>query len=121
ERLRPVRHPGPGPGGDGPVARCAVRDGAVGDLSLLVADGIYGSDLVTRMVAAHKARPAAHNPLTAHFVDYIEQYIKQRYGDVALYEGGLTITTTLDLSTQATADKWVKAGVNTYARRGGNT
>jgi len=94
---------------------------AVGDLSLLVADGIYGSDLVTRMVAAHKARPAAHNPLTAHFVDYIEQYIKQRYGDVALYEGGLTITTTLDLSTQATADKWVKAGVNTYARRGVNT
>jgi len=94
---------------------------AVGDLSLLVADGIYGSDLVTRMVAAHKARPAAHNPLTAHFVDHIEQYIKQRYGDVALYEGGLTITTTLDLSTQATADKWVKAGVNTYARRGVNT
>ena len=84
---------------------------AVGDLSLSVADAIYGSDLVAKMIAAHKARPAAHNPLTAHFVDYIERYIAQRYGDVALYEGGLTITTTLDLSTQATADKWVKAGV----------
>src|SRR5436309_515253 len=68
---------------------------AVGDLSLPVADGIYGSDLIAKMVAAHKAWPAAHNPLTAHFVDYIELYIKQRYGDVALYEGGLTITTTL--------------------------
>src|SRR5437016_12838207 len=32
---------------------------AVGDLSLSVADGIYGSDLVTKMVAAHKARPDA--------------------------------------------------------------
>ena len=48
-------------------------------------------------------------------------YIKQRYGDVALYEGGLTITTTLDLSTQAMADKWVKSGVRTYAKRGVNT
>src|SRR5207244_10151097 len=32
----------------------------------------------------------------------------------------LQITTTLDLKTQAMADKWVKAGVNTYARRGVN-
>ena len=94
---------------------------AVGDLSLSAADAIYGSDLVAKMIAAHKARPAAHNPLTAHFVDYIERYIAQRYGDVALYEGGLTITTTLDLSTQATADKWVKSGVHAYAKRGVNT
>jgi len=43
-------------------------------------------------------------------VDYIEHYIKLRYGEQALYEGGLQITTTLDLKTQAMADKWVKAG-----------
>src|SRR2546430_7680403 len=73
------------------------------------------------MIAARKALPAAHPALTAHFVDYIVKYIKQRYGDLALYEGGLTITTTLDLSTQAMADKWVKSGVKTYAKRGVNT
>lgn len=94
---------------------------AVGDLPRSIATSIYASDLMSRMIAVHKAQPAAHNPLTAHFVDYIVSYIKQRYGDEALYEGGLTITTTLDLATQALADKWVKSGVRTYARRGVNT
>src|ERR1700674_568794 len=73
------------------------------------------------MTPAHQAVPAQHHPLTAHFVDYVEQYIVQRYGQKALYEGGLTITTTLDLTTQASADKWVKSGVQTYAKRGVNT
>lgn len=100
-----------------------VLDGivAVGDLSRPAADAIYSSHLIEKMVATRKAMPAAHSGLTAHFVDYVEQYIRQRYGDQALYEGGLTITTTLDLSTQALADKWVKSGVATYARRGVNT
>jgi membrane peptidoglycan carboxypeptidase len=94
---------------------------AVGDLSRSTADSIFASDLLAKMMAAHRSLPAAHNPLTAHFVDYIVAYVKKRYGEQALYEGGLTITTTLDLSTQALADRWVKAGVRTYARRGVNT
>jgi membrane peptidoglycan carboxypeptidase len=99
-----------------------VLDGmvAVGDISRSEADAIHSSDLLTKMVAAHKTRPAAHNPMTAHFVDYVMRYIKQRYGEKVLYEGGLMITTTLDLSTQAVADKWVKAGVSTYAKRAVN-
>jgi membrane peptidoglycan carboxypeptidase len=101
----------------------SVLDGlvAVGDLSKTAADSLYSGDLVAKMIAAHKALPGSHNPLTAHFVDYIEQYIIQRYGAQALYEGGLRITTTLDLGTQAMADKWVKSGVATYAKRGVNT
>jgi membrane peptidoglycan carboxypeptidase len=100
----------------------AVLDGmvAVGDLSRTASDTIYSSDLVSKMIAAHKALPVAHNPLTAHFVDYIERYITQRYGEQALYEGGLRITTTLDLGTQVLADKSVKSGVATYAKRGVN-
>src|SRR5215467_7928051 len=94
---------------------------AVGDLSSSTADGIYAGDLMSRMLAAHKALPAAHNPRTAHFVDYIEQYVTRRYGALALYEGGLTVTTTLDLGTQAIADRWVKAGVKAYSKRGVNT
>ena len=93
---------------------------AVGDLRRSEADAVYASDMVARMVAAHRSRPSAHGALTAHFVDYIERYVKQKYGEQALYEGGLTITTTLDLPTQAVADKWVKAGVRTYAKRGVN-
>ena len=100
-----------------------VLDGmvAVGDLTRPAADAIYRGDLVARMIAAHNELAPKHNPLTAHFVDYVERYVAQRYGDQALYEGGLKITTTLDLGTQALADKWVKAGVNAYARRGVNT
>src|SRR5437879_13800258 len=94
--------------------------GTVGDLSGSAADTIYAVDLLTRMLTLHKSLAIAHNPLTVHFVDYIVAYIKQRYGDVALYEGGLTITTTLDLSTQAMADKSVESGVRTYANSGGN-
>jgi membrane peptidoglycan carboxypeptidase len=93
----------------------------VGDLTRSAADAAYKSDMIAKMIAAHKAVPAQHNPLTAHFVDYVEQYVLQRYGQRALYEGGLTITTTLDLTTQAMADKWVKSGVRTYATRGVNT
>jgi membrane peptidoglycan carboxypeptidase len=101
----------------------AVLDGmvVVGDLSKAEADATFKSDLIDKMVAAHKALPLAHNALTAHFVDYIERYITQRYGEKALYEGGLRITTTLDLGTQSLANKWVKAGVNTYAKRSVNT
>ncbi|MEO8745685.1 MAG: transglycosylase domain-containing protein [Candidatus Dormiibacterota bacterium] len=100
-----------------------VLDGmvSVGDLSKSSADAMFNSDLIVKMVAAHKALPAQHNPLTAHFADYIEQYITQRYGAQALYEGGLRITTTLDLPTQAMADKYVKAGVSAYVKRGVNT
>src|SRR5579872_7113248 len=82
---------------------------------------MYASNLVPAMIAAHNALPQAHGALTAHFVDYVVNYITQRYGAQALYEGGLRITTTLDLGTQAMADKWVKAGVKTYAKRGVNT
>jgi membrane peptidoglycan carboxypeptidase len=51
----------------------------------------------------------------------VKQYVLQRYGPTALYEGGLTISTTLDLGTQTLADKWVKAGVQRYRSRAVNT
>jgi membrane peptidoglycan carboxypeptidase len=100
-----------------------VLDGIVkmGDLTRPETDAMFNSDLIGKMIAARKAQPAQHNPLTAHFVDYVVKYITQRYGAKALYEGGLRITTTLDLPTQAMADKWVKSGVGTYAKRGVNT
>src|SRR5438128_2732630 len=100
-----------------------VLDGmvTVGDISSAAAHAAYNADLIEKMIAAHKAIPGSHNPVTAHFVDYGERYIAQRYGTRALYEGGLMIYTTLDLPTQALADKWVKSGVATYAKRGVNT
>jgi membrane peptidoglycan carboxypeptidase len=100
-----------------------VLDGMVevGDLTLTESIDMFNTDLVPQMIAARKRVPVQHNPLTAHFVDYIERYIANRYGEQALYEGGLNIVTTLDLGAQAMADKWVKSGVRTYAGRGVNT
>jgi membrane peptidoglycan carboxypeptidase len=94
---------------------------SVGDISSSAANDLFNSDLIPKMIAARKHLPVSHNPLTAHFVDYVKQYIERRYGEQALYEGGLRITTTLDISTQAMADRWVKSGVRTYAGRGVNT
>jgi membrane peptidoglycan carboxypeptidase len=100
-----------------------VLDGVVtvGDLTAAQADALFAGDLVPKMLAAHKAAPPSPSPLTAHFVDYVKSYILERYGPTALYEGGLTITTTLDLDVQALADRMVKSGVKKYARRGVNT
>jgi len=100
-----------------------VLDGVVtvGDLTAAQADALYGSDLVAKMLAGHTAAPPSPNPLTAHFVDYVKSYLLERYGPTALYEGGLTITTTLDLNVQALADRMVKSGVKKYSRRGVNT
>ena len=100
-----------------------VLDGVVtvGDLTAAKADALYSSDLIAKMQAARKAAPPSPSPLTAHFVDYVKQYILHQYGPTALFEGGLTITTTLDLNVQALADRLVKAGVRKYARRGVNT
>lgn len=100
-----------------------VLDGvvSVGDLTASQADALYSSDMIAKMLAAHRAQAPSPNPLTAHFVDYVKSYILDRYGPTALYEGGLTITTTLDLSTQALADQLVKAGVKKYAKRAVNT
>jgi membrane peptidoglycan carboxypeptidase len=100
-----------------------VLDGMVdvGDLGLSDAIDIFNTDLIPKMIAARKRLPVQHNPLTAHFVDYVQRYIAKRYGEKALYEGGLRITTTLDLGTQAMADRWVKAGVRAHASRGVNT
>ncbi len=45
---------------------------------------------------------------TPHFVDYIRQYVENKYGDKAIREDGLKITTTLDYSLQAKAEEIVK-------------
>src|SRR4029077_19364725 len=55
--------------------------GAGGDLSSSGARAISGGALVRKMLPPHKTVGPAHNPLTAHFVDYVVSYIKQRYGE----------------------------------------
>jgi membrane peptidoglycan carboxypeptidase len=46
-----------------------------------------------------------------HFVNYVRQYIEQRYGADALYRGGLKIYTTIDMDIQSLAEDVVRTGV----------
>ena len=53
--------------------------------------------------------PKEANSIKApHFVDYIRQYLENTYGDKAILEDGLKVTTTLDYSLQAKAEEIVK-------------
>ncbi len=84
-----------------------------------LADSTYAIDILKR-VSGH--RPAtARDPRTAHFVDYIFDYLVNKYGVKNVYEGGLQITTSLDLTTQYSADASVKKGVADYKSKGANT
>lgn len=44
----------------------------------------------------------------AHFVDYVRQYLENKYGDQMIREGGLKVTTTLNYDLQAKAETVVK-------------
>ena len=57
-------------------------------------------------------RPQAF--LAPHFVQYVGDYIKQTLGDEALYHGGLSVWTTLDLDLQTKANDILEKNLETY-------
>ena len=81
------------------------------------------TDIFARMTANRALHSGRIDPVTAHFVDYTLQYLRNHgYDDKQLYESGLQIYTTLDLPTQRLADKSVKDAVAVYAKsKGVNT
>lgn len=53
--------------------------------------------------------PKANNSIKApHFVDFVKQYLEDKYGEGAFDEGGYTVTTTLDYNLQAKGEEIVK-------------
>ncbi len=52
--------------------------------------------------------------LAPHFVQYVGDYIKQRMGEEALYHGGLSVWTTLDLDLQLVANDILETNLQTY-------
>ncbi len=55
-----------------------------------------------------RATPPGVLPAAAYFVDYVEQQLVRRYGARETFEGGLRVTTTLDLRMQGDALKAMK-------------
>lgn len=47
-----------------------------------------------------------------YFVEYLKEQLVAKYGEAAVYRGGLRVTTTLDLRMQAAAEKAIKSALN---------
>ncbi|MFZ0693633.1 MAG: penicillin-binding protein 1A [Alphaproteobacteria bacterium] len=60
--------------------------------------------------------PFAH---AEYFVEEVRRELLDRYGEKGLYEGGLSVRTTLDPHLQSIADENLRAGLVTYDRRHG--
>ena len=84
-----------------PETATAPRARQISVLRQMVDEG-YVSEAEARAAVAQPLRFAAQEvPLNApHFVFYVRDQIQERYGQEALFGGGLRITTTLDLDLQ---------------------
>ncbi len=85
-------------------------------------DGII-SALDARRASAHPLlmrRPNSTRILEAgYFAEEVRRDLLQRYGENHLYEGGLSVRTTLEPALQAIADANLRAGLVAYDRRHG--
>ena len=54
-----------------------------------------------------------------HFAEEVRRWLQARYGDDALYEGGLSVRTTVDPALQAIADRSLRGGLVAYDQRRG--
>jgi penicillin-binding protein 1A len=54
-----------------------------------------------------------------HVVDYVRKYILAKYGEEALYQGGIRIYTTIDYDLQKTATEALKSGLRALDKREG--
>jgi len=55
----------------------------------------------------------------AYFAEEIRRQLVERYGEAALYEGGMSVRSTLDTGYQALAQRVLRAGLRAYDRRHG--
>ena len=71
--------------------------------------GYLSSDDVRRATGeALKFLPATKNIRAPHFVMFIRDYLRERYGEEEVQEGGLVVTTTLDWTLQEAAERIVR-------------
>ncbi len=94
-------------------------------------DWVLGRMLEDGYITAEEARAAEAEPLTVrsrsetevvsanYFAEEIRRELAQRFGEKALYEGGLVVRATVDPRLQAIADRVLRDGLEAYDRRHG--
>ncbi len=97
----------------------ARRDWVVGRM---YEDGWITRDQAERAQAAPlevRTRGEADMVRADYFVEEVRRELAQRYGETALYRGGLSVRTTLDSHLQEIADRSLRQGLMAYDRRHG--
>src|SRR5215510_4445995 len=77
------------------------------------ADAAKARPIVTR------GQPNQPPGIAPFFVEEIRQHLEQQYGAKQLYEGGLSVTTTLDARLQRIANQAIEDGLRRYDKRHG--
>lgn len=92
---------------------------------------VIGRMLEERYITPEQAEEATNSPLLAQeggdvevikaewFVEQVRRELYNIYGETALYDGGLSVRTTMQTSLQKIGEKILKKGLRTYDRRHG--
>jgi penicillin-binding protein 1A len=90
-------------------------------LTRMLETGFISRDEFEAAVAEplHLAPPGGEPRIAAYFVEFIRQYLEERYGTELVHEGGLTILTSLDTRDQEAAERAVRKGLLALKRRQG--
>ena len=91
-------------------------------LSQMLANGAVGeAEAEAAMQAPLRTRARAPETFVEapHFSEEVRRWLQARYGDDTLYEGGLSVRTTVDPALQAMADRALRGGLVAYDRRRG--
>ena len=77
------------------------------------------ADIAKSRPVAVRGRPQQAGSVAPYFVEEVRKYVEQQYGAKALYESGLSVTTTLDVTLQRAANKALEDGLRRLDKRRG--
>src|SRR3989344_5787979 len=81
-------------------------------LARMVDDHSISKEEATRAQSEEiQIRPAIINIKAPHFVMYVREYLAQKYGETVAAQGGLKVTTTLDLVIQGVTQKEIRDNI----------
>jgi len=105
----PYRHPERAKQRQGVVLRRMVDVGFITEEQFRAA---YQQDL-------YFERPTTMEEIAPYFIETIRQHLKEKYGDDAVYKGGLKIYTTLNVALQQAANRSIEEGLRDLDKRQG--
>ena len=66
-----------------------------------------------------KGQPQPDKSIAPYYLEEVRKHLERQYGAKALYESGLSVTTTLDPALQLLANRAIEKGLRTYDKRHG--